>query len=216
MRAIYQFIAAATVLNILFASSVDAQSVNSEAFGDQLRGGTITVVFQSGAAIHAAMIAGSVPNQGLAGSPGFFEFSVTGDTGISTWLLRNLTRNDFIRTVVLDLSGSIALFDNDGPDTPDSFAGRQGVVRVRGPVPLAGFEFARWTDPRNQGDMFLAEKIIFSSDSFGPGATFEWLDDTDLSTSIAIPTLNIWGIMIMGLVFLWAISIVYSRRSRLE
>jgi len=168
---------------ILFSGQLTATLVDPDAFGDQLALGTITVFFESAGTIEATITPGAVAQQGFASVAGFFEFQVTGDTIASPWTLMNLSE-DFIRTVNFDLSGSISLFDNDGPDTPDSSIGIAGVIHLGGPMPFTSFELVPWPDPQNKGDMFLQERIIFgpsgTANEFPPQNLFEWQDDTDV------------------------------------
>jgi hypothetical protein len=200
--------AIAAILGFLLASSpASAMLINSTAFGHQLAGGTVTVFFQFSPPV-TATIAGNAATQtgnavGFALLPGpilapAFSFSVAGDTFDATWILTNLTDDDFIRTINIDLSGSESLFDNDGtPSTPDSSVGVQGVSRIAGPVPNFAVELAPWPDVQNLGDMFLEERIVFQIDPFGPGDVFEWHDDTDIIKVPEPSTLALFGIGIL-------------------
>jgi hypothetical protein len=200
--------AIAAILGVFLASSsANATRIESEAFGHQLAGGTVTVFFQfsppSTATIvgNAATENGSAVGFALVPGPALvpaFSFNVTGDTFDATWSLTNLMADDFIRTINFDLSGSVSLFDNDGtPSTPDSSVGVQGVVPLAGPVPNFAVELAPWPDIQNLGDMFLEERIVFQIDPFGPGQVFEWHDDTDVIPEPSTLALFATGILLL-------------------
>jgi len=141
------------------------------------------------------VVAAGLPGQGVASFPGFFDFSVAGDTFVANWQLTNTTTFDTILRVLIDLSNTtspgsdeapgphipgILFDDNSLPSTLNGFAGRQGAVPVNAGAPFIvnSIEAALWIDPDNLGDEFLQEEITYQN--FGPLLTSVWRDDTDI------------------------------------
>jgi hypothetical protein len=187
-------LAAATLIMFFAASTSRATIVGAQSFGDEMVGAEIDVFFQNSGPLSAVVAAG-LPGQGVATLPGFFSFSVTGDTFLADWQLTNLTTFDTILRVLIDLSNTTSpgspeapgphipgiLFDNNAaPSTPNGFAGRQGAVQVNvgAPFIVNSIEAALWGDAMNLGDEFLQEEISYQN--FGPLLTSVWRDDTDI------------------------------------
>ena len=170
------------VVSMFAANPCHATIVGAQADGDDLAGGTIKVTYGSGLERTSPISAGA-PGQGLAVDPGFFDFSVTGDTFLSDWSLTNLN-DDFILLVHFDLSGSNSLFDSAvGLNTPNGFAGRFGAVQTNAGAPTISnsFESNLWPDPMNVGgDEYLEETIEYLNQDFRIGQTSIWRDDTDI------------------------------------
>jgi hypothetical protein len=189
------FVLAAAGLMVFFASGTSrATIVGAQSFGDEMVGAEIDVFFQNSGVLSAVVTAG-LPGQGVASVPGFFNFSVTGDTFLADWQLTNNTTFDTILRVLIDLSNTTSpgsaeapgphtpgiLFDNNAlPSTPNGFAGRQGAVQqnVGAPFIVNSIEAALWGDAMNLGDEFLQEEISYQG--FGPLLTSVWRDDTDI------------------------------------
>ena len=139
----------AALLAICSANIARATLVGAASFGDEMAGGRVSVTYSTGAVRVAPIVAGGGAT-GVATDPGFFDFSVAGDTFLADWRLTNTSNSDII-LVEIDLSsttspGSMAdpgphtpgiLFD-DGtlPDTASGFAGRAGAVQVNVGSPL--------------------------------------------------------------------------------
>ena len=162
-----------------------AISIDSLALGSDMAGGFVTVTFFGGPMDTAPIVA--MGTAGVATSPGSFSFSVTGDTNTATWSLTNFggigSAPRSITSVVIDLTTSNSLFDDDSaPSTPDSLSGVKDVVYVSGP-PIAGSgEITLWLNALNTGDLYRAEFVSwggFMIPALTPGATAEWMDDTD-------------------------------------
>jgi hypothetical protein len=186
-------LAFAAVCSLSIASQAEATIVGAQSFGNELAGGRILVTFaQTG--VQAAPIVVGGPGEGTANVPNAFTFSVTGDTFLADWTLRNDTTFDTILLVEFDLTGTMSqpdpngpvfspgvLFDdNTLPSTPNSFAGRQGAVQVNVGAPLIinSFEHVPWVDAMNLGDEWVHETIEYLG--FGPLLTSVWRDDTDI------------------------------------
>ena len=168
---------------LLFVSlRASADPVQFTAFGDQMAGGMIVIGFSDGTVIVKPIIA--MPGRaGGAEQVALFSFDVTGETFGAKWILINRSPNASIVGVIIDLRGSISLFDNDkDPSTPDSQAGVLGVSRLVGSPPESGaMEMFLWPNPANLGDMWQGEQITWNAGVFGPGATYTWHDDTDIT-----------------------------------
>ena len=185
--------ALASLCMFSLAENSHATIVGAQSDGDELAGGRILVTFAQQGLRAAPIVAGS-PGQGTASLPGLFTFSVTGDTFLADWSLRNDTTFDIIRLVEFDLAGTssqpdpngpihspgVLFDDNTIPSTPDGFAGRKGAAQVNAGAPFItnSFEVNPWTDAMNTGDEWVGEVIEY--EAFGPGLTSVWRDDTDI------------------------------------
>jgi hypothetical protein len=185
---------AAVVIAFSGAAVAQATIVGAQSFGDEMVGTRVDVFFaQSG--LRSALVAAGAPGQGVAGVPGFFDFSVSGDTFLANWQLTNTTTFDNILRVLFDTSGTtspgspadpgphtpgILFDDNSVPSTLNGYAGRQGAVQVNVGAPLIinSFEAIPWTNASNLGDEFTQEEITY--EGFRPGLTSLWRDDTDI------------------------------------
>ncbi len=177
------FALALTALSVTFVANHSyATVVGAQADGDDLAGASITVTY-GGGGTHTEPILAGAPGQGVVAAPGFFDFSVTGDTFVSEWMLTNLN-DDFILLVEFDLSGSNSLFDSGiGLNTFNGFAGRAGAVQtnVGAPTIVNSFESNLWPDAMNVGgDEYLEETIEYLNQDFRLGETSTWRDDTDI------------------------------------
>jgi hypothetical protein len=186
-------LAFAAVCSLSIASQAEATIVGAQSFGNELAGARISVTFAQFGVRTATVVPGG-PGQGTATDAGFFSFSVTGDTFLADWNLRNDTTSDIIRLVEIDLTGTMSqpdpngpvfspgvLFDDNSiPSTPNGFAGRQGAVQVNVGLPfiINSFESVPWADPMNTGDEWVHETIEY--EGFGPLLTSVWRDDTDI------------------------------------
>jgi hypothetical protein len=186
---------AAVVLILVFAGSTShATIVGAQSFGDEMVGAEIDVFFQN-SGLQSATVAAGLPGQGVASVPGFFGFSVTGDTFLADWNLTNTTTFDTILRVLIDLANTtspgspmapgphtpgILFDDNTVPSTLNGYAGRLGAVQtnIGAPFIVGSFEAIPWADPMNLGDEYLQEEISYQG--FGPGLTSVWRDDTDI------------------------------------
>jgi len=192
--------AAAAIIGLgLAAGAANASLVQSQAFGDQLAGGVLTIDFIPGPGAPVitvfAPIFAAGPGHGRAIIPDPFgnpwpgaEFNVIGDTFLADWTLENFADATIIRAH-FDLSNSISLFDDNSlPDTPGSFLGVEGVVynpASTAPQEIAAFEQTLWGNPKNAGDMYLEQVILwplpdFTNPQFVGGLIYIWHDDTDL------------------------------------
>jgi hypothetical protein len=189
------FVIAAASLIVSFASSASqATIVGAQSFGDEMVGAEIDVFFQI-SGLRTAVVTAGLPGQGVASFPGFFDFSVTGDTFLADWQLTNSTTFDTILRVLIDLSNTtspgspeapgphtpgILFDDNSAPSTLNGYAGRQGAqqVNVGAPFIVNSLEAALWPDAMNLGDEYLQEEITYQG--FGPLLTSIWRDDTDI------------------------------------
>lgn len=189
------FVLAAASLMVFFAASTSrATIVGAQSSGDEMVGAEISVFFQN-SGLQSALVTAGLPGQGIASAPGFFSFSVTGDTFLADWQLTNNTTFDTILRVLIDLSNTtspgsqeapgphtpgILFDDNSAPSTPNGFAGRQGAVQVNvgAPFIVNAIEAALWPDAMNLGDEYLQEEITYQG--FGPLLTSIWRDDTDI------------------------------------
>jgi hypothetical protein len=189
------FVFTAAVLMMFFgAAESRATIVGAQSFGDEMVGTKIDVFFaQSG--VRSALVAAGAPGQGVASVPGFFDFSVSGDTFLAEWQLTNTTTFDNILQVLFDTSGTtspgspadpgphtpgILFDDNSLPSTLNGYAGRQGAVQVNvgAPFIIGSFEAIPWANASNLGDEFTQEEITY--EAFRPGLTSVWRDDTDI------------------------------------
>jgi hypothetical protein len=189
------FVFAAAVLIAFFgAGKALATIVGAQSFGDEMVGAKIDVFFaQSG--VRSALVAAGLPGQGVASFPGFFDFSVSGDTFLAEWRLTNTTTFDNILQVLFDTSGTtspgspaapgphtpgILFDDNSVPSTLNGYAGRQGAVQVNvgAPFIINSFEAIPWANAMNLGDEYTQEEITY--EAFRPGLTSVWRDDTDI------------------------------------
>ena len=171
----------------LTTGSAQADLVISDVWGSALEGGNVTVGFTQSGFVSAPIEIGAFM-QGVASAPGFFEFSVTGDTFLNVWELGNLSAdpNDFIEVIIFDLTSSVSVFDDDSlPSTPGSSFGQLGAAWVSGPIPLVSTEINLWDGMKNTGDLYKGELIAFAVGGddafiFEPGEVFRWMDDTDV------------------------------------
>ena len=182
------------LIAMLAGNTAQATAVGAASFGDEMVNARISVSFQQ-SGIQAATVVAGAPGEGVASVPGFFDFSVAGDTFLADWKLTNTTTFDFIDLVLIDLSATsspgspaapgphvpgILFDDNSIPSTMDSFAGRKGAVQVNAGAPfiIMSGEVVAWGDVMNAGDEFIQEEIFY--EAFGPGMTSVWRDDTDI------------------------------------
>ena len=185
---------AATLMVFFAAKTSHATIVGAQSYGDEMAGATIDVFFQN-SGLKSAVVTPGVPGQGVASVPGFFDFSVTGDTFLADWQLTNMTTFDTILRVLIDTSNTtspgspqapgphtpgILFDDNSVPSTLNGYAGRLGAVQVNvgAPFIVNSIEASAWLDPMNLGDEFLQEEISYQG--FGPLLTSLWRDDTDI------------------------------------
>ncbi len=189
------FLMVAASLILFFAAGTSrATIVGAQSFGDEMVGAEIDVFFLN-SGLQSAVVTAGLPGQGIASVPGFFDFSVTGDTFLADWQLTNTTTFDTILRVLIDLSNTtspgspeapgphtpgILFDDNSAPSTLNGFAGRQGAVQVNvgAPFIVNSFEAILWPDAMNLGDEYLQEEISYQN--FGPQLTSLWRDDTDI------------------------------------
>jgi len=109
-----------------------------------------------------------------------------------------------ITSVVIDLTTSISLFDDDSaPSTPDSLSGVNDVVYVSGPAIAGSGEITLWPNALNTGDLYRAEFVSwggFMIPALTPGATAEWMDDTDkIVPEPSTALLCLVGLMLLAL-----------------
>jgi PEP-CTERM motif len=186
-------------MGLLVCLPASATLINSEATGEQLADGWVSVTFSypdsEDTSTAGVRIEAAPGNTGEATWIGVFSFSVSGNTYNNLWSLKNLSGLTIVSARIY-LSGmggreSISLFD-DGtiPDTPNSGSGRAGAVWVSGPSITNSFEFSPWPDVQNLGDMYLAEEIQWgdTGSPFLPGRTCTWQDDTDYPAPVPEPT----------------------------
>jgi len=190
----FMLFAASFLLTFFAGGTLYATIVGAQSFGDEMVNARISVFFQQSGQ-HNATITAGVAGQGVASDAGFFDFSVSGDTFLAKWELTNTTTFDSIDLVLIDLSSTTSPGDaaNPGPHTPgvlfddnslpstlNGFAGRKGAMQVNAGAPfiIMSGEIVPWGDPMNLGDEFVQEEIFY--ESFGPGLTSVWRDDTDI------------------------------------
>lgn len=191
MRTAFALSTAAAVLAC--AQSARAALIQSDALGSDLAGGRVTVFFHDSSGmplgpVSAPIVAAAGDTGTATGGPplpvlGSWTFRVSGDTYSNPWILDNQT-DFFIRRIEIRLLGSISLFDDRTPpdplDTPGSFAGREGVTHVSGPLQILADEFDPWAQQKNTGDIWHSEFIDWPLFAFGGFTTYTWMDDTDI------------------------------------
>jgi hypothetical protein len=202
-----------------FSLQASALPIESQAFGHELAGGSLTVIFKdpnkNDWVLKKATIEGDpATGKGYAKIANWFEFEVIGDTYDVEWKLKNLQNLDTckLNTIIeatFNLHGSISLFDNNvpNPGTPLSEAGRQGITMVSGPAGV-GAEHDPWVTPPNKGDMYWQETINWQERVFGPDKVCIWLDDTD--TIIPEPS----TLVLVSVGFLGLVGYVYRKRRK--
>lgn len=187
------------------ATSARATNINSLALGSDLAGASLTIVWTipGGPVVPVTGAIFGNGSSGIASIPdpvggGFARFSVSGDTFVNPWSIHNGSSEWIILEALFDLRGSISLFDDSpaNPDSPGSFAGRDGVVYVSGPLHTFADEIVGWGDQKNLGDMWIGEQINWAQLNFVPGQTYVWDDDTDIIPAPgALATLGIGALV---------------------
>ena len=141
----------------MIGAPASAALVDSISLGDDLGGGWLIVTFQFAGPIPGVIVGTSATQTGSVTVPGFFSFSVAGDTYVAPWNLTNLA-DDWIIRADFDLSPILTLFDDNSlPSTPNGASGRLGAVRISGPLDIGSSEYAPWADGRNLGDEYECE-----------------------------------------------------------
>lgn len=184
----------------LGSGSANANVVQFTAFGDQLAGATLTIDFMPGPGAPIITVTAPIfavaPGHGRAIIPDPFGnplpgaiFDCIGETFTADWRLENLADASIVRAH-FDLAGSISLFDDgSNPSSVDSSVGVPGVVfnplLSTAPPQIFAGELIPWGDPKNAGDMFLEQVILWpppdpTSAFFSGGLVYVWNDDTDI------------------------------------
>ncbi|MBX3357740.1 MAG: hypothetical protein KF745_04860 [Phycisphaeraceae bacterium] len=190
-----------------------ADVINSAAYGNDLAGARVTVDFQimtpdglvPGPSLTTIWVANG-PDSGEAYLSDSFRLSLYGHSYHDFWVLDNLAPSMFIKQVLIDLTTSYSLFDNNSsPSSPGSNEGLAGVEYSDGlstaPAPIAAYEALPWASPTNLGDMFQKEYIVWNDGAFAYGQTFWFRDDTD-TTDVLLPAPGsaavVGGLMLLG------------------
>ena len=130
----------------MIGAPASATLVDSISLGDDLGGGPLIVTFQFAGPIPGTIIGTTATQTGSVTVPGFFSFSVAGDTYVAPWNLTNLA-DDWIIRADFDLSAILTLFDDNSlPSTPNGASGRLGAVRIGGPVDIGSAESPWWVE----------------------------------------------------------------------
>ncbi len=187
--------------------------INSAAYGNDLAGARVTVDFQimtpgglvPGPSLTAIWTANG-PDSGEAFLNGSFRLSMYGHTYHDFWVLDNLSSGMFIKQVLVDLTTSYSLYDdNSSPSSVGSNEGLAGVEYSAGlstaPAPISAYEALPWSSPANVGDMFQAQYMVWGDGEFQCGQTFWYRDDTD-TTDVLLPAPGgvalLGGMMLLG------------------
>lgn len=192
------------VVTLLSAGGEASGAISSFSIGSDMAGGTVTVSWysrQGGDFI--GLSSGEILDHGGGeafaavadpfGGNGNAEFTMVGDTFLENWSLKN-TANAIIGEVLIDLTGSSAVFDNNADlSTAGSSSGFAGVefasTLSSAPEHVIAEELSLWAAGVNSGDLFTQQRIVWNTsvgvDTFDAGEEFVWRDDTDLIPSPA-------------------------------
>jgi len=195
-------------LLLLFGASLSAAIINVGGVGSTLAGGTVTVYYDDGlggtvSESQAFADIGSAVGEALLANR--FQMRINDDTRGNVWTLLNLHSLNMIGYDI-DLSTSIAIFDNDDP----SKALNSGLGRFMAPKtdvlnypggPNPGVAevtpaVVTYVNPYvgdGGANMFLGVQVRFLNNLGGAvplaaGDTFEFVGDTDILSSVPEPS----------------------------
>jgi hypothetical protein len=185
-------------------------------------GGTVTVTYGDNT-VKVGVLDGVDPLWTVL-VPGFFELEIPIDTSTGGWEFTNLrplpvngdgSGLDII-SLVIDLTGTHALFDTDTqpntPGTPPGYLGGQfwpGQI-YNGHYPQESVSDP-WSDPINQGDLFLVNTKIFEPNQLQAGTGLNsgvgWTQYLDVwsDDSASVPEPGTFGVSVLVLAGLYLV-----------
>jgi hypothetical protein len=182
--------------SLLTSGVFGATIVHYPGGGHDAIGGTVTVTYGDNT-VKVGIIDGVDPLWDVL-VPGFFELAIPINSATGAWILDNLrpvsvtggaAGLDIIKLEV-DLTGTHALFDTETQtNTPGSGPGHVGGQFFPGQVYNGHYPqqslSSVWSDPINQGDLFLVSTKIFEPNQLqanGPGLNWSvgWSQDLDV------------------------------------